>query len=204
MNKNYLLLTLFSIVFQSNILTAQTGKIQKNFRIDTIVFSGDRLEIHPIIDSILEEIPNIHESNSIKNKIDYALNRINGFKKDLSKKLFNSVSFMAVSFIERFEPIKDNDYMGIYELQFPSAQKANMAIKKFYLYNDFMSEYEYPFFHDWVYIRSNDKIFIIENPLADANKVLKCELYEALKKHIIIDDFDQRKNRGGKNEFFCW
>lgn len=205
MKKNYLLLIILVIVLQNNYLCAQRAKTLKSFRVDTIVFSKDKLVVHSTIDSILEEIPNIHESKFVDNKRNFAINRINGFKKDLSKNIFSKVSFMAVSFIERFEPIKDDDYMGIFELQFPTPQDADKAMRKFYLYNNFMSETEYPFFHDWVFIRSNDKIFIIENPMAEANKVLKCELYEALKKYVFIDDFDQRKNWLSRdNQFFCW
>ena len=200
--KNKFFFLLFAICFvKIDFLESQTNINRSPVRVDTIYFAKSSGIDSFEIGSILNDLPDIWDSKFVEYKKEYTKGWIKSFQKELSNHIFSNILILTSSFFERNLTDNDSDYMGIYEIIFKNENFSKQAFKEFDKYNGYSGDFF--LYLDWVYIRSKNKIFIIENPNGMKNKLLKCEVFKILNKHIKIDEFKQRLITNDESPI-CW
>lgn len=179
----------FFILILPYLLNAQNGN--KFPKIDTFFNKSCDYKIESNIKSILFNLKSIRNSELISNKINYIKGSLKAFDEDLKTDKFSKVNIVTAVFLEKFETYDDDDYVGIFELHFLNEKESIEAFQKLYKYDGYFGSSI--IYHDWVFIRSNNLIYIIESLPKTKNYVLKDDIIKIFNNEIRIDEYKQRQ-----------
>lgn len=160
-------------------------------KIDTFVNKSCGYKVESNINSILQNLKYISNSELISDKLNYIKGSLKAFDEDLKTDKFSKANIVVAAFLEKFETDDDDDYVGIFELHFLNEKQSIAAFQKLYKYDGYFGSSI--IYHDWVFIRSNKLIYIIESLPKTKNYILKDDILQIIKNDIKIDEYKQRQ-----------